>query len=193
MAVDAFDVVEHEKFLTEPDVDKNEIIKHTLMKFLERNAIKKETVFVGVPGSSTFARFVKLPPVEPKRIPEIVKFEAMQQIPFPLGQVNWDFQTFVNPDSPEVEVGIFAMKKELVAQVMMNFREAKLDVQGVQMSPLAVYNAVQFDGTTGGKGAVVLDIGAEHTDLVFLDRGSGVAADDQHWREPFYRFTGQEL
>ena len=171
VSVEAFDVVEHEKFLTEPDVDKNEIIKHTLGKFLERNGVKKETVFIGVPGSSTFARFVKLPPVETKKIPDIVKFEAIQQIPFPLEQVNWDFQTFVNPESPEVEVGIFAMKKELVSQVMLNFREAKLDVTGVQMSPLAVYNAVGFDGTTGGKGAVVLDIGAEHTDLIFSDSG----------------------
>lgn len=33
-----------------------------------------------IPGHSSFARFAKLPPVEPKKVPEIVKFEAMQQI-----------------------------------------------------------------------------------------------------------------
>jgi len=38
------------------------------------------------------ARFVKLPPVEAKKFAEIVKFEAKQQIPFPLDEVVWDFQ-----------------------------------------------------------------------------------------------------
>jgi len=171
VSVVAFDVIEHDRFLTEPDVDRDEIIRQTLAKFLERNGTKRESVFIGVPGSSTFARFVKLPPVEARKIPEIVRFEAIQQIPFPLEQVNWDYQTFTNPDSPEVEVGIFAMKKELVAQVMANFQSANMVVEGVQMSPLAVYNAVVFDEITGGKGTIVVDIGAEHTDLIFIDRG----------------------
>src|ERR1035437_723940 len=171
VAIEAFDVVEHDKFLTEPDIDRDETIRHTLQKFLELNPIKKESVFIGVPGSSTFARFVKLPPVEPRKIPEIVRFEAIQQIPFPLDQVNWDYQTFQSPDSPDVEVGIFAMKKELVTQVMSNFQTSNMTIHGVQMSPLAVYNAVLFDGLTENKGTVIIDIGAEHTDLIIADQG----------------------
>lgn len=171
VAVEAFDVVEHDKMLTEPDVDRDQVIRHTLQKFLERNPLKRDTLFIGVPGSTTFARFVKLPPVEPKKIPEIVRFEAIQQIPFPLDQVNWDYQTFQNADSPDVEVGIFAMKKELVAQVLSNFQSNNLTVHGVQMSPLAVYNAAVYDDMTGGKGTVIIDIGAEHTDLIVIDQG----------------------
>jgi len=171
IAIEAFDVVEHDKFLTEPDIDRDGTIRHTLQKFLERNPIKKEAVFIGVPGSSTFARFVKLPPVEPKKVPEIVRFEAIQQIPFPLDQVNWDYQTFISPESPEVEVGIFAMKKELVTQVMANFQASEMVIEGVQMAPLAVYNAAVYDEMPGGKGTVILDIGAASTDLIFVDSG----------------------
>ncbi len=127
VSVEAFEVVEHDKFLSDPDVNRDDIIRSSLNKFLLKNPIRREQVFIGVPGSSTFARFVKLPPVEPKKIPEIVKFEAIQQIPFPLDQVNWDYQTFMNPESPDVEVGIFAMKKELVAQVLSNFRARRDD------------------------------------------------------------------
>lgn len=171
VAVEAFDVIEHDKFLSEPDLDKDEVIRRTLQKFLERNPLKRDTVYVGVPGATTFARFVKLPPVQPNRIPEIVRFEAIQQIPFPLDQVNWDYQTFQAPDSPDVEVGIFAMKKDLVAQVMGNFQANQMTISGVQMSPLAVYNAVIYDGLTEDKGTVILDIGAEHTDLIVADQG----------------------
>jgi type IV pilus assembly protein PilM len=171
VSVEAFDVVEHDKFLSEPDVDRDAMIQQTLQKFLLRNPIRRERVYIGVPGSATFARFVKLPPVEPKKVPEIVKFEAIQQIPFPLDQVNWDYHTFQSPESPDVEVGIFAMKKELVAQVLSNFRAAGLTIHGVQMSPLAVYNAAAYDGLTDDKGTVLIDMGAEHTDLVIMDQG----------------------
>src|SRR5213076_466292 len=105
--------------------------------FVQRHSTKGSLVGIGVSGQSSFARFVKLPPVETKKIPEIVRFEAIQQIPFPLEQVNWDYHTFQHPDSPDVEVGIFAMKKELVAHVISNFRAAEMHIQGVQMSPLA--------------------------------------------------------
>ncbi len=171
VTVEAFEVIEHDKFLTEPDVDRDMLIRSTLQKFMAKYAVRREIVFIGVPGSSTFARFVKLPPVETKKIPEIVRFEAIQQIPFPLDQVNWDYHTFQQPDSPDVEVGIFAMKKELVAQVMSNFTAVDMPVQGVQMSPVAVYNAAAYDGMTQDKGTIVIDMGAEHTDLVIMDQG----------------------
>ncbi len=171
VTVEAFDVLEHDKFLSEPDVDRDALIRSTLQKFDIKYPDRRDPVYIGVPGSMTFARFVKLPPVETKKIPEIVRFEAIQQIPFPLDQVNWDYHTFQHPDSPDVEVGIFAMKKELVAQVMSNFRSAELNVQGVQMSSLAVYNAAAYDGMTEGKGTIVIDMGAENTNLVVLDSG----------------------
>src|ERR1041385_4799920 len=82
VVVEAFDVLEHDRFLTESDVDRDALIRSTLQKFMNKYAIRRETVFIGVPGSMTFARFVKLPPVETKKIPEIVRFEAIQQIPF---------------------------------------------------------------------------------------------------------------
>ena len=47
---------------------------------------------IGIAGQTGLARFVKLPPVEEKKIADIVKFEAKQQIPFPLDEVVWDFQ-----------------------------------------------------------------------------------------------------
>lgn len=169
--VEAFDVIEHDKFLSEPDVDRDGIIRTTLQKFIDRNNPKRDTLIIGAPGSKTFAKFVKLPPVQPNKIPEIVKFEAIQQIPLPLEQVNWDYQTFANADSPEVEVGIFAMKKDLVAQDLMNFQSLNMTVHGVQLAPLALYNAGAFDEWSGGKGTIIVDIGAEHTDVVIIDAG----------------------
>ncbi|MEI7767265.1 MAG: type IV pilus assembly protein PilM [Phycisphaerae bacterium] len=174
VSLESFDVVAHDRFLSEPDADRDETIRQSLRKFAERSGINRnDMVVVGVPGSTTFSKFVKLPPVEPHRVPEIVKFEAIQQVPFPLEQVNWDYQTFQQPDSPDVEVGIFAMKKEQVAQFMADFLACDIRIRGIQMAPLGVYNAAMYDGFCGNdnKGTVLLDLGAEHTDLIVIERG----------------------
>src|SRR3954451_17010596 len=87
----AFDYVEHPKILSQPDADPDQLTREALEKFLSRNPVKGDKVAIGVPGQSGLARFVKLPPVEEKKIEDIVKFEAKQQIPFPSEEVVWDY------------------------------------------------------------------------------------------------------
>ena len=73
--------------LTTPDLDVDETIQVRLEAFLAKYDVSRSTVTVSVPGHMAFAKFAKLPPVDPKKIPDIVKFEAVQQIPFPLDQM----------------------------------------------------------------------------------------------------------
>ncbi len=171
VSLEAMEVIEHSHFLSEPDIDRREIIRESLGRFLEHYSLHGEQVFIGAPGAASFSRFVKLPPVEPRKIPEIVRFEAIQQIPFPLDQVNWDYHSFRNPDSPDVEIGIFAIKTDIVGAILGDFQALGITVHGLQLAPLAVYNAVVFEGNGSGKGTIFLDIGADHTDLIVVDQG----------------------
>lgn len=164
--VDDFDVVEHETILSLSGDNRDDLIKKALATFAARKNIKGSVVAVSVSGGQSFARFIKLPPVEPKKIPEIVRFEAIQQIPFPLDDVEWDYQLFSPPDSPDVEVGIFAIRKDLVSAHVRTFTDYMLNVQVVQMGPLALYNAMQRDGRLDQGVAMVVDVGAETTDLI---------------------------
>ena len=168
--VEAFDVVEHPKVLSEADADRPRLLQEALGRFLGRNSVAGSTVVVSVPGQNSFSAFVKLPPVEPKRIPSIVRFEAEQQIPFPIEEVVWRWQTFHDPDSPDVEVGIFAMKRIDVAEMLAELSLAGLKVDIVQMVPLALYNFMCGDKHLADDGATLLvDVGAEKTDLVVAD------------------------
>jgi type IV pilus assembly protein PilM len=114
MEVLAFDLIEHPKILSQPDAEPDQLIQAAIEKFASRNEWQRDKLVVGVPGQQTFARFAKLPPVDKKQIPNIVKFEAAQQIPFDMDDVVWDYEVFQSEDSPDVEVGIFAMRKDLV-------------------------------------------------------------------------------
>src|SRR2546423_7159545 len=168
LRVDDFEVVEHETVLSNAGDNREALVTAALSSFVQRHPFKGGQVAIGVSGQSSFARFIKLPPVEEKRIPEIVGFEAIQQIPFPLDDVEWSYQLFRSEESPDVEVGIFAMRKELVNQHIKFFTDYDLNVQVVQMNPLAVYNAMYHDNRTNGT-TMIVDLGAENTDLIIAD------------------------
>lgn len=169
LKVDDFEVIEHETVLSQAGDNRDSLIQSALAQFVQRHPIKSGGVCaVSVSGQSSFARFIKLPPVEAKKIPEIVRFEAIQQIPFPLDDVEWTYQLFQEKDSPEVEVGIFAMRKELVNQQIKFYTDIDLNVQVVQMNPLAVYNAMQYDQRIAGT-TMIIDLGAENTDLIIAE------------------------
>jgi len=73
-------------------------------------------------------------------------------------------------DSPERKVGIFAIKNEVVTSVLEHFGRENITVSYVQMAPMALYNYALYDRTDLGKSdnqaTIILDIGAENTDLV---------------------------
>jgi type IV pilus assembly protein PilM len=194
--VTAFDYVEHPKILSQPDADPDALIREALEKFLSRNQVKTDEVAIGIAGQSGLARFVKLPPVEEKKIAEIVKFEAKQQIPFPLDEVVWDFQKIsggeaVDGFALETEIGLFAMKRDVIARYLGYFTGSKVEIHTVQMSPLALVNFATYeilkkgglqpeaapaegegeDETPRGKKrcAVVMDIGTEASNLIITD------------------------
>ncbi len=168
--VEAFDIIEHPVILSQPEADRDQLIRNALEQFLAGNNVVGSTVVISAPSQSGFTRFVKLPPVESSKVPEIVRFEAEQQIPFDISEVIWRWQAFTDPDSPDVEVGIFAMKRADVGDVLDRFQDAGMRVDVVQMAPLALYNFAAFDEQTTEDGAtLVVDVGTDKTDLVVAD------------------------
>jgi type IV pilus assembly protein PilM len=168
-----YDILPFKKVLTTPDLNVDEAIEVQLDTFLARHQVNKSTVMVSVPASAAFQKFAKLPPVDPKKIPEMVRFEALQQIPFPMDEVEWDYQVFSAPDSPDTSVGIVAITKEKVNQFLKNYREVGLTVDGLTLSPLAVYNSIVYDMnlTPESPGTIMMDIGTSNTDLIIYENG----------------------
>ncbi|MBU1259724.1 MAG: pilus assembly protein PilM [Planctomycetes bacterium] len=173
------DYVEHSRVLSAEGLseeEKNQIIRASLATFAGRNELGKDEVAISVAGQTSFARFIKLPPVEPKKVPEIIKFEAVQQIPFDINEVEWDWQLMPKPDSPETEVGIFAIKNELISKHLENYSAENICVTVVQMAPMALYNYAQFDrsdlDSADKKAVVLLDMGSGDTNLVICTKST---------------------
>jgi type IV pilus assembly protein PilM len=183
MVAAAFDYIPHPKILSQPDAIPEELIRESMKTFLERNKVDGDLIAIGVAGQSSLAKFIKLPPVEASKVAEIVKYEARQQIPFDLKDVIWDYQPIGGGVEEsgfmlEAEVGLFAMKRDLVYDAMRPFTNNSKEVELVQMAPLALYNYLSYDvlgfrktdetpePPAGEDYYVVLDMGADNTTLL---------------------------
>lgn len=180
---DAFDYIEYPKILSQPEADPEAMIAEALAQLIDRNEGINDKVCISVPGQSGLAKFFKPPPVEVKKIADIVRYEAKQQIPFDLNDVVWDYQTM--PGSViedgyalESEVGLFAMKRQQVFLQLEPFDKANVEVDMIQMAPVALYNMVAydrmhervetetFDADQPPSSSVLLSIGTDSSDLI---------------------------
>lgn len=183
----AFDYIEYPKILSQPEAVAEELIHDALQQFLERNeSAFTDKICVSVPGQSGLAKFFKPPPVEVKKISDIVRYEAKQQIPFDLADVIWDYQMM--PGSMveegyalESEVGLFAMKREQAYRQLDPFNAVDMEVSIVQMSPVALYNMLAYDrlherldediynADDPPPSTVLLSIGTDSSDLIITN------------------------
>lgn len=170
LEITGLDVIEHPVPTGQEPVDTDQLIKDAINQILARNQARNETLVFSMPGHATFNRFIKLPPVEAKRIPEIVRYEAQQHIPFPIDDVIWGYQ----PLSREVQVGdetevvIFAIKKDVVNTFLQTLVEAQVPIDVLQFAPVALYNFAIYDQEMNGA-SIILDMGADNTDLIVVD------------------------
>ena len=182
----AFDYIEYPKILSQPDAEPELLIREAVTQFLSRNSLRGDKVALSVSGQSGLARFIKLPPVEAKKIPDIVKYEARQQIPFALEEVVWDYQQMPGASEEdgfalETEVGLFAMKRDQVFRAIKPLVDAEVELDVIQLTPICIYNAMAFDllsQVEAGRdydpdqppeSIVILAMGTETSDLVITN------------------------
>ena len=182
VVADKYDYIEYPKMLSQADADPEELVRDALEQFLSRNDLVGDKVAVSVPGQAGLSRFFKPPPVDAKTLPEIVKYEVTQQIPFPIEDVIWDWQqlggTIVDGRTVDAEVGLFAMKREAVYRALSPFDDANIEVDYVQLSPLSIFNVVcqdlidelpdtdSLDPENPPPSIVVMSMGTDTTDMI---------------------------
>ncbi len=182
VVADKYDYIEYPKILSQPETNSDELVEQALQQFLSRNEVRGDSIAISVPGQAGLSRFFKPPPVDARTLPDIVKYEVKQQIPFPIEEVVWDWQqlggSIVDGRTQDAEVGLFAMKREAVYRALQPFEEADIDVDVVQLSPLAIFNVVihdildeipdpnDIDPEDPPESIVVMSMGTDTTDLI---------------------------
>jgi len=180
LIADTYEYIEYPMMLSQPEADPVELVRAAIEEFLSRHSLVGDRVAVAAPGQSGLAKFIKLPPIEAKKIPDIVRYEASQQIPFPLDQVEWTWQRLAGGIEEsgfvmDAEVALFAMKKEQVNKALAPLTNAGIEVDVLQLQPIALANMLMFDQLPPADtidpddpppSIVLISIGVDSTDVV---------------------------
>lgn len=182
---DSYDFIEYPKALSLPDADEEALVTEAMDSFLSRNDVRGDMVAMTVPGQAGLSRFFKPPPVDARTLPDIVKYEVRQQIPFPIEDVIWDWQSMGGSEMDNVivdaEVGLFAIKRDTVYTALQPFLKKEVEVELVQLSPLATQNVVchemledlpegeEIDMDALPDALVILSMGTDATDLIITN------------------------
>ncbi len=167
-------------FLLDPTMEQSrpEQIRLSVLEILKNWGLRSADVCCILPAHSVFTRVVALdipggPGSSNDRIKEVIRFEAQQNIPFPLDEVAWDYVTMGETASGSVNVVFVAVKSDLLESICQSLRSAGLIVVSVTAAPLALYDAFRntypecADSTT-----LLLDMGSRTTNLVIAGPGT---------------------
>ena len=132
--------------------------------------IKAAPVIVSLNGQSVFPRFAKVPSVgDAEKLDQIVRYEVEQNVPFPMDEIVWNYQSLGQTPEGDQATIVVAAKLEHVRGVTNSVIGAGLSPEIVDVAPMAVYNAFKFGVPDSAGCNVVLDIGSRATALIIIE------------------------
>ena len=190
--------VVNDKQITDPRA-----VGDVITRALNRAGTRTRQVAVAVAGSSVITKIIGMPQsLKENDMEEQIKAEADQYIPYPIDEVNLDFQV-LGPSAREkdtVDVLLAACRKEQVETRIAALEIAGLKPLVVDIEAYALENACQFlthqmPAQGAGKTVAVVDVGASTTSLLVLHDLQTIYTRDQAFggkqlTEDIMRFYG---
>lgn len=160
------------------EVRQPEAVAEALRELWSKSGVKSKQVHLGVGNQRVVVREVALPWLPEKELRDTLGFQVQEFIPMPAEDAVLDFDPLGEMDQGGrrmVRILLVAAHKPMVNALVEAALAAKLDPQGVDLSPFAVTRAVGtgdsgLDLDSSGDEAIV-DIGAQVTSICVHDRG----------------------
>lgn len=178
-------------------------VGEAIQRAVNRAGSKTRQAAVAVAGSSVITKIIGMPAtLNDNDMEEQIKAEADQYIPYPIDEVNLDFQVIGQSarDPAQLDVLLAACRKEQVEQRMAALEIAGLKAVKVDIEAYALENACallghQMPARGAGKTVAIVDMGATTTSLLVLHDQQTVYTRDQAFggrqlSEDIMRFYG---
>lgn len=108
----------------------------------DEHAIRTKDVAVPVSGHSVIVKKIKVARMKREELEEAIPWEAEQHIPYAIEDVSLDFQILdTAPSSPEMDVLLVAVKKDIINVYLNVISEAGLNAAVVDVDAFALENA----------------------------------------------------
>jgi type IV pilus assembly protein PilM len=174
-------------------VEKNfqdvEAIGETIQKAVKRSGTKARLAAVAVAGSAVITKIINMPAdLSESDLEQQIQLEADQYIPYPLEEINLDFEvigpTANNPES--VDVLLAASRSENIetrtdALEIGGLTAKIVDVEAYTVENVAPLLTAQMEDGGKDKIIAVIDIGATMTSLNVIENGNLIYTREQNF------------
>ncbi|MFA5124256.1 MAG: pilus assembly protein PilM [Patescibacteria group bacterium] len=132
---------------------------------------RRKRVATLLPSTAVFSRVRHLSPAlaANSKLRLFVEFELLQQIPFSLDQIIYDFDILDRDDDGGYEVLIVAVKRDVALQKIKMVNDAGYRVNFLGVNSIATYNWLNRYGLIQ-PGLAVVDVGCQHTEVLCLGK-----------------------
>jgi type IV pilus assembly protein PilM len=163
------------EFLIDPALDPSRPDQTglALADILKSWKLKSGTVACVLPAHTVFTRVVPLdvPGGISGQVDAVARFEAQQNIPFPLEEVVWDYVVMGELPSGAVNMVFLAVKTDLLESLCSAISRAGLQIASVTTAPIALHDSCRLGQTGGEHTSLLLDLGSRTTNMVTAGTG----------------------
>jgi type IV pilus assembly protein PilM len=155
-------------------------IVESIRSLIEGLRIKTKNVAVSISGHSVYIKTINVPTMSEEQLEESIRWEAEQQIPFDIEDVNLDFQILNEQVSPDqMAVLLVAAKKDMINDYTAVIEEAGLQPTIVDVDVFAIENAYNLNFESSEDDVVALvNIGASVMNINILKGGTSAFTRD---------------
>jgi len=163
--------------IVEGEVADQNLLAAEIKEFWDSHAFKGKSITFGVSNQKVVVRLLDFPHMRPEDLQGAISFEAQDHIPMPLDEAVLDY-VVLGPREERADLDrvlVVAAQREMISRYTSAVRAGGLRPEGVDVKALSLTRSTLPDPFFGEDGAVLLlDVGAEITNLVVADRGNPV-------------------
>jgi type IV pilus assembly protein PilM len=159
------------------EVADHDLLAAEIREFWDSHSFNGKSVTIGVSNQKVVVRLLDFPRMRPEDLQGAISFEAQDHIPMPLDEAVLDY-VVLGPREERSDLDrvlVVAAQREMISRYTSAVRTGGLRPTGVDVKALSLTRSTLPDPFFGDEGAVLLlDVGAEITNLVVADRGNPV-------------------
>src|SRR6056297_584384 len=162
------------------------------------NMLKKKTNYIitSVPSNELLIRNIEMPKMKEKEITESLKWEADEQLPYPVENAAIDYLK-IREDEEGVEYLISAVKKNIVDNYLAPFERNNLKVDVVNIQPMALISILEYQEELDGNVAII-DIGTTTSQVTIANKNNIILSrtidtGGQHFTKTLMEIEGEDF
>jgi type IV pilus assembly protein PilM len=163
--------------IVDGEVADQNLLASEIREFWDSHSFKGRSIVFGVSNQKVVVRLLDFPHMRPEDLQGAISFEAQDHIPMPLDEAVLDY-VVLGPREERADLDrvlVVAAQREMISRYTSAVRSGGLRPEGVDVKALSLTRSTLPDPFFGEDGAVLLlDVGAEISNLVVADRGNPV-------------------